>query len=540
MEGVLQLQPRPKLWFGAAIGLTVAQAIASASLPRGFALTAATDVIEALTLLMLLAALTLNAAASRGRLRSFWILQMAGWTFWLIDQSWWIFYDEILRKPIPPMFFGDVMLFLAGVPMLAGLLLRPQVQQSKQSARLGMADFLLLMLWWLYCYVFLVMCWKFVSVNALFYNQNFERLYQAQALILVIVLLLLVQRSVGAWRLFYSWFLATAVFTSLNVVAEFRAVASNEYYNGSWHDVPFLASLAFFVVVPVNGRALGTAPTRSEDGYYGIWMERLAIVAVLSMPVVILVMLGVKGMPPEIVRFRILITAATMIAMSALVFVKQRRLHEQLRQSNQTLEEACMTDPLTGIRNRRFFSAIIHGDVAETVRAYTHGKKQSDRDLVFYLIDLDDFKEVNDLYGHDAGDRVLVEASQRIASAIRASDVLMRWGGEEFLVVSRMTNRKEADALAERVLEVMRAEPYAITPVHKIRRTCSIGWAAFPWVDDDVNVAGYEEVLNMADRALAQAKRAGKNQAIGMTPELAAANAPKELQPHPKLVSGNS
>lgn len=92
------------------------------------------------------------------------------------------------------------------------------------------------------------------------------------------------------------------------------------------------------------------------------------------------------------------------------------------------------------------------------MRAYAEGYDRSTRDLVFYLIDADNFKEVNDLYGHDAGDRVLVEMSQRISCAIR-TDVLIRWGGEEFLIVSRYTDRKDAHILATRVIKAIRGKP---------------------------------------------------------------------------------
>ncbi len=81
------------------------------------------------------------------------------------------------------------------------------------------------------------------------------------------------------------------------------------------------------------------------------------------------------------------------------------------------------------------------------------------RDLVFYLIDADNFKEVNDQYGHDVGDRVLVEMARRLSSSIRHSDVLVRWGGEEFLIVSRYTNRSEAEWLAQRVLSAVADTP---------------------------------------------------------------------------------
>jgi diguanylate cyclase (GGDEF)-like protein len=512
------MQPGAKFWPGMAIALTLAQIAASTLLPRGFGLTVASDVVEALVLLMLLMVFAQNAISSHGRLRSFWVLQTACWAFWLIDQSWWILYDIVLRKPVPAMFFGDMILFLAGVPMLAGLLLRPNLELSKQSARLGTIDFLLLMLWWIYCYVVLVMCWKYVSANTALYNRNFDRLYQLQFLILMIVLTLLLKRSTGAWRSFFGYFFAAVLFHGVSVVSEYRAVDSNDYYNGCWHDIPFMASLAFFLVVAVKGRNLTPAPMTDQDERYGVWMTRLSVVAVLSMPVVIVVVASDNGIPDDVGRFRVLVTAVTMFGLSALVFVKQRQLHGELRQTNRRLEEACMTDPLTGIGNRRSFFATIQNDVSQTIRAYRREGNQFARDLVFYLIDMDNFKEVNDSFGHDSGDQVLVETVRRINSAIRDSDLLVRWGGEEFLIVSRQTNRREADILARRVLEAVRGEPFTVSSRDKIRRTCSIGWAAFPWLEDNVDTMGYEDVLAMADRALGQAKRSGKDQAIGMTP----------------------
>ena len=514
------MRPDAKFWSGMAIALTLAQVAASTLLPRGFGLTVASDVVESLVLTMLLVAFARNAIASRGRLRSFWILQMACWAFWWIDQSWWILYDIVLRKPVPAMFFGDALLFLAGVQMLAGLMLGPDLDKSQQSSRLGTTDFLLLMLWWIYCYVVLVMCWKYISSNTALYNQNFDRLYQLQFLILIVVVGLLLKRSAGAWRSFLAYFFAAVLFHGVSVAAEYRAVDAKVYYNGCWHDIPFVASLAFFLIVAAKGRNLVPAAMANVDERYSAWMKRLAVIVVLSMPVVLVWVAIDKGVPDKVSHFRVLVTAVTMFGLSALVFVKQRRLHEELWQINRRLEEACMTDPLTGIPNRRCFYATIQNDVAQTIRAYRGEGDHLTRDLVFYLIDLDNFKEVNDSFSHDSGDHVLVESVRRIRSAIRDSDLLVRWGGEEFLIVSRQTNRREADDLARRVLQAVRAEPYTISSCHKIERTCSIGWAAFPWMEDDVEAVGYESVLTMADRALGQAKRAGKNRALGMTPQL--------------------
>ena len=216
------------------------------------------------------------------------------------------------------------------------------------------------------------------------------------------------------------------------------------------------------------------------------WVATLAMIALLSLPVLAALEILDQNTPGPITRFRLLATMATILVMAYLVFVKQHRLGIQLARANHVLEEASLTDPLTGARNRRFFDASIEADVGQTLRAYADNHDQRIRDLIFYVIDADGFKEVNDKYGHDAGDRVLVEMSRRISSAIRNSDILIRWGGEEFLVVSRYTDRAEAETLAGRVLAAVGDTPFLLEDKGEaIRKTCSIGWAAFPWYQED-------------------------------------------------------
>ena len=157
----------------------------------------------------------------------------------------------------------------------------------------------------------------------------------------------------------------------------------------------------------------------------------------------------------------------------------------------------------------------------QTLRAYSTSGPDEKRncDLVFYLIDADHFKEINDWYGHDVGDQLLTEMTRRISGAIRNSDVLIRWGGEEFLVVSRYTNRSEADTLAKRVLDAVGSRPFEMGSCKDaIYRTCSVGWAVFPWFVAEPQAISYEEVLALADRALYKAKSSGRNQAIGKLP----------------------
>jgi diguanylate cyclase (GGDEF)-like protein len=198
------------------------------------------------------------------------------------------------------------------------------------------------------------------------------------------------------------------------------------------------------------------------------------------------------------------------------------RQGQQLQHANQELREASLTDPLTGARNRRFFQMTIEADINQVLRSYGTGAGSTDtrnRDLVFYLIDADHFKEVNDLYGHLAGDEILGEMTRRIQAAARMSDVLVRWGGEEFMVVSRASSRTEATALASRILHAIGDKPFRIRESSQpIRRTCSIGWAAFPWFPAVPGAVSYETVVVLADQALYKAKQAGRNRAIGVLP----------------------
>jgi diguanylate cyclase (GGDEF)-like protein len=194
----------------------------------------------------------------------------------------------------------------------------------------------------------------------------------------------------------------------------------------------------------------------------------------------------------------------------------------ELERLNQELREASLTDPLTGTRNRRFFQVTIEGDTRQAIRSYLMDKSTAggrNRDLIFYIIDADLFKEVNDVYGHAAGDELLSEMTRRIQSAIRMSDVLVRWGGEEFLVVSRYTERSEATTLASRILHMVGNEPFQLKHAGiSVRRTCSIGWAAFPWFCAAPDAVDYEAVVELADQALYAAKQAGRNRAVGMLP----------------------
>jgi diguanylate cyclase (GGDEF)-like protein len=195
----------------------------------------------------------------------------------------------------------------------------------------------------------------------------------------------------------------------------------------------------------------------------------------------------------------------------------------ELMQKNKLLEEISLTDPLTGTRNRRYFYETIPTDTAQAMRSHLKTNNSGEpnqprQELIFLLVDIDRFKRVNDEMGHAAGDRLLQEVAKRIASVMRRSDDLVRWGGEEFLLVCRTTDRENASLLCERVLEAIREVPFDVGNGVEIHKTCSIGWAPFPWLTEDVGALSTDNVIELADKALYLAKREGRNRSYGLLP----------------------
>ncbi len=195
-----------------------------------------------------------------------------------------------------------------------------------------------------------------------------------------------------------------------------------------------------------------------------------------------------------------------------------RVLSEALRVRTREFEEASLTDPLTGLRNRRFMSLQMASEMALWMRRQAQpAGGDAPRDMVVFLIDVDHFKDVNDRHGHAAGDELLRQFAARLRDVFRASDHLVRWGGEEFLVVARDTHRGAAAELAERVREAIAGAPFmhSGTPV---TMTASIGWAPLPWDVATPQALGWEAVVAIADLALYTVKQGGRNGWLGLLP----------------------
>jgi diguanylate cyclase (GGDEF)-like protein len=190
--------------------------------------------------------------------------------------------------------------------------------------------------------------------------------------------------------------------------------------------------------------------------------------------------------------------------------------NEELQRAYASIAEASITDHLTGLKNRRYLLQHLDADASLSLRRYKDwlngaADEPKGSDLIFFMIDLDFFKKVNDEHGHAAGDRALVELSRRLESVFRESDYVVRWGGEEFLAVARGAHRTDALAIAEKIRETVAARPFDIGEGRSLLLTCSIGVASYPLFPQEPTIVGWSQVLDLADEALYSAKRAGRN-----------------------------
>jgi diguanylate cyclase (GGDEF)-like protein len=249
--------------------------------------------------------------------------------------------------------------------------------------------------------------------------------------------------------------------------------------------------------------------------------------------------------------FRVLLTAGILLLIFAVVGVRMRVLRNRNRQlsrlvadrthelalANEALRNQSLTDPLTGLRNRRFLDCSMPEWVATVQRqqrAVTCGDTERMRlniDVVFIMLDIDHFKQVNDQHGHQAGDRVLQQFSAILRAVTRTTDSVARWGGEEFLIVARSAARADATTPVERIRKAVEDHVFDIGGGKSVRCTCSVGFSVYPLIPGDATFS-WEQIVAIADACLYVTKQNGRNAWFGVVP-LTAPDADIEIPRRP-------
>jgi signal transduction histidine kinase len=321
-----------KAWLVFSATLLAGLSLCAWKLPAGYVSSSVGNVVQTILPLLLTAAMVGNGIRNRGRARAFWLVAAGGAALWAMANGMWAQYEVLLRKPVPVPFIGDVLFFLHIVPFTAAIAVRPHRIEPNDRMKVGGVDFLMLLTWWVYLYLFLVIPWQYVAADRAAYAFNFNLLYTVENAVFVAGCGLLCWRSQGAWRNIYGNFLgASALYLGGSQVVN-HAITLGTYYTGSAYDLPLVVAMCWLVATAIHALNVRPEPMAGAGTkWHAIIMARMAMLATLSMPVI-----GAMGMfvhrPAQhvVVVFRLCVTLGAMFVLPFLLFLKQHLLDREL------------------------------------------------------------------------------------------------------------------------------------------------------------------------------------------------------------------
>ncbi len=187
-----------------------------------------------------------------------------------------------------------------------------------------------------------------------------------------------------------------------------------------------------------------------------------------------------------------------------------RVANEHLQDYGSRMETVSMSDPLTNCWNRRYLHSQLPADLAHFHRQLARGTGES-QSMLFALIDIDQFRRVNERFGHGAGDGLLRQLAERLRGLVRRGDYVVRWSGEQFLVVFRPMAPAEFAQVADRMLATVRERPFESQTGEPIEMTCSIGIASYPPYLDQPGALTWDDTVTLAEKGMAHVKGSGRD-----------------------------
>jgi len=343
------------------------------------------------------------------------------------------------------------------------------------------------------------------------YESSSLMLFVALDLYLVVRLAGLVRDAPdGHWRRVYGWLLVTALLWFVTDTVEMLMWAEKIpwYEDGSLLDLLwFPAYLTLVVAARIREVPAAHQPAPRQVGFQLgplVWFS-------VSFPVIHFSLARLGFATPELARTREMLTMVLLMVIATMVVVysrfmreENRRLEEERIRSQEAVEHLAFHDELTGLPNRRLLTDRVTQALSRARRYNWH--------LAILLIDVDDFKAVNDSLGHDAGDSVLCQLAERLRRSVRDNDTVARLGGDEFVAIIEGLKGPEDAARTTEFLTASLAAPYEIDS-EKIEITSSVGCAVFPSQGDTL-----ETLLKEADAAMYRRK----NERLSLITRLAA------------------
>ena len=314
------------------VGLLLAFVLAPVVFPSPFFRVATGDVIPLLVITAAFILCARNAFDSRGHTRLFWSLMTAGMAMWCFNQACWVWFEVVARKPLPDPFYGDVVLFLHVVPIMAAVAIRPHQADEREGMLPSALNVLILLVWWVVVYAFFVFPEEYIVTNVAVYSPRWDLLYLVEGVILIAASASAFFTSSGSWRgLYRNIFFASALYT-FSSEAMNAAIARGTYKTGGIYDLPFLAAALGFLWAAIAGRrCLGdTQMTPSITRASRPFASQLAKLALLSLPVMGYWALFLSQEQPYLREVRFAVAMGGVAALAFVVFLKQHLLDQRL------------------------------------------------------------------------------------------------------------------------------------------------------------------------------------------------------------------
>ncbi len=245
---------RPISSLACGIALVLAFALAPVVFPNLFFRVAMGNLVPLLVSTVTLVLTIRNTLDSRGHTRLFWGLMTIGLVMWWFNQAGWAWFEVVRRQPLPDPFYGDIILFLHAVPIMAAVSIRPQKADESEGVLPSALNVVILLVWWIVVYAFAVFPDEYLVRNVPVYSLRWDILYLVEALIVIAVSGWSFLTSSGPWRTLYRNILLASIVYAISSEGINAAIARGTYVSGGIYDVPFLMALLGFFWVALTGR----------------------------------------------------------------------------------------------------------------------------------------------------------------------------------------------------------------------------------------------------------------------------------------------